>query len=113
MSGQVYARTKFRNLDELSRDYSRNIYKCFQGKTDNVGGPITLTANAATTTITEAAGRIGQTTYIDFMPTTANAAVAKQTMYVSSRDVINNTFTITHDNNAQVDKTFYYVLVGF
>lgn len=112
MSGQVYARSKFRNLDELSRDYSRNIYKCFQGKTDNTGS-VTLTANSATTTLTEAPDRIGANTVILFMPTTANAAAAMTNLYVSSRDVSASTFTLTHTNNAQTDRTFNYILVGF
>lgn len=112
MTGQSYPRVKFRTFDELSRDYSRNIYKCFQGKTDNIGS-VTLTANSTTTTLTEAPDRIGANTVILFMPTTANAAAAMTNLYVSGRDVSANTFTLTHTNNAQIDRTFNYILVGF
>jgi hypothetical protein len=82
-----------------------------QGKSNNYG-TVTLTANAASTTVTEAPNRISSSCVILFMPTTSNAAVANQTMYVSNRDPANNQFTITHANNAQSDKTFRYVIIG-
>lgn len=71
---------------------------------------VTLTANAATTTVTNS--RIGASSYIEFMPTTANAAAAKAagTMYVSSRT--KGSFVITHANNAQTDRTFTYTHIG-
>ncbi len=84
-----------------------------QGKSNNYGS-VTLTANAASTTVTETEGRISTSAVILFMPTTANAAaeVGAGTMYVSATDPENHTFTITHANNAQVDRTFRYALVG-
>jgi hypothetical protein len=45
-----------------------------------------------------------------FMPTTANAAAELATMFVSSRG--KQTFTITHANNGQTDRTFKYVVIG-
>lgn len=98
---------------EWCRQISLAAYKTIEGKLDNQG-TVTLTENSATTTVTEAKGRIGQDTVILFMPTTANAATefGAGTMYVSSRSVANNTFTITHVNNAQNDRTFKYVLFG-
>lgn len=108
-----YPRVKFSSLDDFQRDYARNIYKCFQGKTDN-NGSVTLTANSDTTVVSEAPGRIGSGTTILLSPTTANAATefGAGTLFVSSRDVSANTFTITHVNNSQTDRTFDYVLVG-
>ena len=84
-----------------------------QGKTNNTG-TVTLSASAASTIKTEVNGRIGQYTQILFFPTTANAAteLAAGAMYVSARSVANNTFTITHANNAQTDRIFNYALIG-
>jgi hypothetical protein len=44
------------------------------------------------------------------MPTTANAAAEMDGMFVSSRG--KQTFTITHANNSQSDRTFKYVVIG-
>ena len=101
------------NHENLLRKVIRVGKLMMQGKTNNTGSA-TLTANAATTTVTLAAGQLGQDTVILFMPTTANAATeyGAGTFYVSSRNVANNTFTITHVNNAQNDRTFKYVLIG-
>lgn len=76
----------------------------------NNTGTVTLTASAASTTVTNS--RVGANSYIEFMPTTANAATEKAagTMYVSART--KGEFTITHANNAQTDRTFQYIHVG-
>jgi hypothetical protein len=97
----------------LLRKIIRVVAGIMQGKTNNTG-TVTLTPNNATTTVVEAQGRIGQDTIILFMPTTANAATeyGAGSMYVSSRSVSSNTFTITHGNNAQTDRIFSYVLIG-
>jgi LDH2 family malate/lactate/ureidoglycolate dehydrogenase len=98
---------------EWCRRIARVVNQAMQGKANNTG-TVTLTANSATTTVTEAPNRIGDATVILFMPTTANAATefGAGSLYVSARSVANNTFTITHANNAQNDRTFNYVLVG-
>lgn len=84
-----------------------------QGKSNNYGS-VTLTANAASTTVTETEGKISSTAVILFMPTTANAAaeIGAGTMYVSATSPSNKTFTVTHANNAQNDRTFRYVIIG-
>lgn len=86
-----------------------------QGKTNNTG-TVTLTANAATTAVALAAGRLGVDTVILFDPLTANAAADLYGggMYVltANRDVSGNAFTITHPNNANADKSFRYTLIG-
>ena len=74
----------------------------------NCAGSVTLTASAASTAVTDA--NVGVNTVILLMPTTANAAAALATTYVSSRG--DQTFTVTHANNAQVDRTFEYVAIG-
>lgn len=75
----------------------------------NANGELTLTANAASTTITKTTinGQAG----VFMFPKTANAAaeLAAGTCYavVSAGQIV-----ITHANNAQTDRTFYYVVLG-
>jgi uroporphyrinogen-III synthase len=97
----------------LLRSIIRIIRNMMQGKTNNTD-TVTLTANSATTTVTLAAGRLSNDTVIVFMPTTANAATefGAGSLYVSAKNVDSNTFTITHANNAQNDRTFSYALIG-
>lgn len=97
---------------EWGRRIAKRLKEISQGKTNNID-VVTLTLNSATTVITLAPGRIGNDTLVLFMPTNANAATefGAGVMYVSSRDVLNNTFTITHQNNANT-RTFSYALIG-
>lgn len=71
---------------------------------------VTLTANAATTVITDP--RLSIHTVILFCPLTANAAaeIGAGTLYVSARD--SETATLTHANNAETDRDFVLSLVG-
>ena len=71
-------------------------------------GTVTLTANAASTTLTDY--RITASSVISLMPTTANAAGAIATTYIGTTAI--GSATITHANNAQVDKTFRYSIIG-
>ncbi len=94
---------------EWKRKVSAWILEANQGNLNNTG-TITLTANAASTTVTER--RAGEFSYIGFMPTTANAAaeLGNGTLYVSAQG--KQTFTITHANNAQANRTFTYCILG-
>jgi len=85
------------------------INQILNGKINTVGD-ITLTANAASSTLTNT--NIGADSCILFMPTTANAAaeIGNGTMYVSART--SGSATITHANNANADRTFVYVVLG-
>ncbi len=85
----------------------RGIRDLFEGRR-NTTGSFTLTANAASTTVTHA--NFGKDSVLSWAPTTANAAAALTTTYVSTRS--NGSFVLTHANNAQVDKTFYYSIDG-
>lgn len=87
----------------------QTINQLILGNLNNTG-TVTLTASAATTTVSNS--RVSANSYIDFMPTSANAAaeLAAGTMYVSSRN--KGEFTITHANNAQTDRSFAYIHVG-
>lgn len=71
---------------------------------------VTLTANVASTTVTDA--RIASTTAFLPSATTANAAAALATTYVSETGRINGTWVITHANNAQVDRIYRVKLGG-
>ena len=114
MTGFPSALSYDTNHPNLLRRILSRLAMIDKGKTNNTGS-ITLTANSATTVVTEATERVGANTIMMFSPATANASIAISTtpgVYVSSRDVANNTFTITHANNAQTDRVFKYFLVG-
>lgn len=96
---------KFVDIDDQVRRVSSSINLLYDGKTDAYGS-VTLAQLSATTVVTDE--RVSAASIINFMPTTANAATEIATMYVSSRG--DKTFTITHANNAQSDRTFEYVV---
>lgn len=96
---------------DWARQVNRMLNSFLNGKTNNIGS-FTLTASSTTTTLTFATGQLGQDTVISWTPTTANAASATASLYVSSRDVANKTLTLTHASTADIDKTFSYVLTG-
>lgn len=98
---------------DLEREIVTVANGAMLGKTNNTG-TVTLTANAVSTVVSMAPGLIGPDTVFLFSPTTANAAAefGGGSMYVSARSVPNSTFTITHANNAQTDRTFSYVFIG-
>lgn len=73
----------------------------------NNTGEVTLTAAATSTTVTDT--RASNSSVIILMPTTANAAAAITTTYFSATL---GSFTLTHANNAQIDRTFKYAIVG-
>lgn len=77
------------------------------GRRNNVTA-LTLTANAASTTLTDA--RIHPDSHLDLTPRTANAAAALATTYISARTT--GSATITHANNAQTDRTFTVEICG-
>ena len=96
-------------LSPLSGDGEarRTVNKVLQGKTNNFGS-VTLTANAASTTLTDI--RIGINSVILLQPTTANAAAALATTYFGTPG--DGTVVINHANNAQADRSFILAIVG-
>lgn len=86
---------------------ARALNQVLQGKTNNFGS-VTLTANAATTTIND--DRIGISSLILLQPTTANAAGALATTYPGTPG--DKTVTLNHANAATVDRTFKYAVIG-
>ena len=75
-------------------------------------GESPLPAHVSTNTLT----RVGMSiqTVIHFDPVTANAAaeIYGGTMYVLTANRAENTFVITHANNAQADRSFIYTAIG-
>src|SRR5574343_1266874 len=93
------------------REMAQAINRLNQGKF-NGSGDLTLTANVATTVITDA--RLAQQSVVLFDPLTAHAAavIAAGTMYVLLANRNNGAWTVTHANNAQADRTFRYLIIG-
>ena len=87
------------------------IQQLAQGRS-NAAGTVTLTASAATTTV--AAQNCGAGSKVFLFPTTANAAaeLGAGTCYIATATVTAREFIITHANNAQTDRTFFYVTLG-
>lgn len=78
-----------------------------QGKF-NASLDVTLTANAASTTITDA--RISRESALVLSPLTANAAAALATTYPSFQG--SGSAVLAHANNAQTDKSFRIAILG-
>lgn len=77
------------------------------GKSNNFGS-FTLTASATSTAVSDL--RAGSNSIILFTPMTANAATAVATTYISAR--AKQSFTITHANNGETDRTFTYIVIA-
>lgn len=89
------------------RSVEDRINQIIQGKI-NATKSVTLTANDTTTTITDP--RISAASYIGLMPTTATASAAMDAVYVSART--SGSATLTHDNTADVDRTYVALIIG-
>lgn len=78
-----------------------------QGHLANTGS-VTLRASQTTTTVTD--DRVSLNTVPVLTPTTANAAGAVATTYIST--ITTGSFIITHASAVSVDRTFRYALLG-
>lgn len=93
----------------------RRLYEVLQqirrGKLEAVT-ELTLTANAATSTLTFKG--LSPQSVVVFDPKTANAAAELYggTMYVLTANRTNDSWTVTHANNAQTDRTFQVAVIG-
>ncbi len=76
----------------------------------NAGGTVTLTPNATTTVVTHP--NCSRDSYVQVFggAQTANAAAAVATSFIAS--VSQGSFSISHANNAQTDRRFYYTVTG-
>lgn len=96
-------------LDERTHTLllAQTLNKVIGGRANNVG-TLTLTANAATTTVSD--NQFESSMVPVLIATTANAAGAVGGLYVSAR--AKGSFTLTHANTATTDRTFLYVRWG-
>lgn len=69
---------------------------------------ITLTANSATTALTDP--RLSAGSHLTFMPLTANALADHPNLIVTAQG--KQTATVTHTNNAQTDRTYRLLIIG-
>ena len=92
---------------EHLRQLSDKLNATISGGGNNTGD-LTLTANASSTTLTDA--RIGLTCVIELMPKSLNAVKAKSMIYFGTPKA--GSVVIYHPNDAQTDKTFRYAITG-
>ncbi len=90
---------------DLSK-FALSLQQLASGRSNAVG-TVTLRANETTTTVSTDNCATGSA--IVLTPNTANAAAALGSSYVTAA---NKSFTITHANNAQTDRTFTYAIQG-
>jgi hypothetical protein len=96
------------SLKEQNPDVVNAAIRELQAGRDNASGTVTLTINVTSTTVR--APNCSPSSAVFLSPQTADAAAALTTTYISS--VAKGQFTITHANNAQADRTFYYRTSG-
>lgn len=86
----------------------RTIIELCKGRSNAIG-TVTLTANAAATTVP--APTCSDTSHVLLTPLTAHAAaeLGNGTLYVNAGREI---FTITHANNGQTDRAFGFYIAG-
>ena len=87
-----------------ARDVINNIMR---GKTNN-GGSVTLTASSTSTTLADPL--IGGSSKLFFTARTANAAAVASSLRYDDPD--NQTVTLHHSSDANIDLTFDYIVVG-
>src|SRR5207253_1321376 len=92
-----------------ARQVAAVVNRLGQGKL-NCTGAVTLTANAASTTVTDP--RATGSSVILLVARSANAAaeIGNGALYVSAG--AKGSFTIAHANNAQTDRAFDYIVIG-
>lgn len=86
---------------------STTLNEVLKGRANNTG-TLTLTDNVTTTAVEDNQFQSDMVPLL--IPTTANAAGALATTYVSAR--ANGSFTLTHANAATTDRTFLYARWG-
>ena len=86
---------------------SETVNNLIIGRANNTS-TFTLASGATSTVIVDPAFESSQVPC--WTPTTAAAATAMTKVYVSSRS--KGTFTVTHDNTADTDRTFIYTRWG-
>lgn len=89
------------------RNFALAIQQLYQGRSYAIG-TVTLTASATSTVVS--APNCAAQSAVFLSPSTADAAAALASTFISS--VGQGTFTITHASAASTDRTFAYVALG-
>ncbi len=90
------------SYDEI-RTLSNNL---LQGKM-NVTGSVSITANTTQTTVTD--WNVGEDSFISFIGLDENSLTSD--LYIKSKDVLNNSFTIGHDSSEE-SRSYLYIVIG-
>lgn len=85
------------------------IRQLMQGR-DDAGGSVTLTASVASTIVSAPNCAAGSQVFLQAKTASAATEVGNGTVYVSA--VANQSFTITHANNATADRSFFWTARG-
>ena len=99
--------TRFRSVDEALRQLAGAVRALADGRSNAVG-TVTLDPGAATTTVADA--RVGAGSAILLTPMTASAVSADTAVHLAA--VTDGGFTLAHDANAAIDRTFRYAIQG-
>jgi len=91
---------------DLSK-FALAVQGAFNGRS-NATGVVTLAPGATSTTVK--APNCAPQSAVFLFQKTANAAAALATTFVSA--VGKQSFTLTHANNGQTDRTFFFVCLG-
>lgn len=89
------------------------LFNRFDRLNRNRSGTVTLTANVASTTVEDPT--VTPNSVLSFDPLTPNARDElwkNGTMFVAEADRARGQFIITHANNAQTDRTFFWIAGG-
>lgn len=112
-SGNIAVPESMADLPSWIRLIAAKVNQILRGRTNNVG-EVTLASGATSTAVAVAVGVFGDKTVFVFDPTTSTAATAFGSggFYVSARDPSLGTYTITHPNTADANKTFRVAYIG-
>jgi hypothetical protein len=101
----------FATMHPWLRRLWESLLPLYKGKSE-VYVELTLTANAASTTLTDV--RLSPQSVLVFDSRTANAAAEFKngTMYTTEANRGNGAWTITHANNAQTDRVYSVAIIG-
>lgn len=106
----------WRGVRSFCRAIASVVNRQNQGKCNDVyrvaNADFTLTANAASTTLTDP--RLTVFSHLSFDPMTANAAaeIGAGTMYVTSANRMPGAFVVNHANGVSTDRTFRVLIRG-
>ncbi len=98
------------DIEDLVRKVSLALGLAMTGKLNVTKYPVTLTAGATQTTISDT--RIGSTTALLLVPTTANAKAAMTDIHQTYPNATEQAAVLNHSSSGQTDRTFVAVLLG-